>query len=159
MTVLRVNTAEEHAFPRYRNAYGAAGQRGGMPSPASPQVQSWARGLEAASGRQRSVIAGTRAPMPVLSSRGIRQDALAVVVTVLLAVFLIVLIADVTALHSNDTQIVRLSSTIESLESGNEVLRNRLSTALRHPVLVRAALEDGEPIDEQVVFLSPAPEQ
>ena len=97
--------------------------------------------------------------MPVLSSRGIRQDALAVVVTVLLAVFLIVLIADVTALHSNDTQIVRLSSTIESLESGNEVLRNRLSTALRHPVLVRAALEDGEPIDEQVVFLSPAPEQ
>ena len=97
--------------------------------------------------------------MPVLSSRGIRQDALAVVVTVLLAVFLIVLIADVNTLHSNDKQILRLSSTIESLESGNEILRDQLSTALRHPVLVRAALEDGEPIDEQVVFLSPAPEQ
>ena len=97
--------------------------------------------------------------MPVLSSRGIRQDALAVVVTVLLAVFLIVLIADVTALHSNDKQIFRLNSTIESLESGNALLRDQLSTALRHPVLVRAALEDGEPINEQVVFLSPAPEQ
>ena len=97
--------------------------------------------------------------MPVFSARGVRQDVLAVVVAALLAVFLIVLIADVTALHSNDTQILRLSSTIESLESGNEILRDQLSTELRHPVLVRAALEDGEPIDEQVVFLSPAPEQ
>ena len=130
-----------------------------MPFPASPQVQSWARGLEVASGRQRSVIAGTRAPMPVLSARGIRQDALTVVMAVLLAVFLIVLIADVNALHSNDTQIVLLNSTIESLESGNALLRDQLSTALRHPVLVRAAAEDGEPTDERVVFLSPAPEQ
>ena len=97
--------------------------------------------------------------MPVFSARGVRQDVLAVVVAALLAVFLIVLVADVNALHGSDKQIVRLNSTIESLESGNEVLRNRLSTALRHPVLVRAALEDGEPIDEQVVFLSPAPEQ
>lgn len=159
MTVLRVNTAEEHAFPRSRNAYSAPGQRGGWSSPASPQVQSWARGLEAASGRRHSVIAGQRAPIPAISARGIRQDVLAVVITVLLAVFLIVLIADVNALHSNDKQIVRLNSTIEALESGNALLRDQLSTALRHQVLVRAAAEDGEPLNEQVVFLSPAPEQ
>lgn len=159
MTVLRVNTAEEHAFPRYRNAYGTSGQRGGWPSPASPQVQSWARGLEAASARRRTVIAGQRAPMPVFSARGVRQDVLAVVVAALLAVFLIVLVADVNALHGSDKQIVRLNSTIESLESGNALLRDQLSTALRHPVLVRAALEDGEPLNEQVVFLSPAPEE
>ena len=97
--------------------------------------------------------------MPVFSARGVRQDVLAVVVAALLAVFLIVLVADVNALHGSDKQIVRLNSTIESLESGNALLRDQLSTALRHPVLVRAALEDGEPLNEQVVFLSPAPEQ
>ena len=148
MTVLRANTADGHAYARLR------------PSPSSPQVQSWARGLEAASGRQRPVITEKWVPAPAVSARGVRRDVLAAVAAVLLAVFLVILIADVNALQSGGSEIGRLSRTIDALESGNAQLRQQVSAAMRHPVLLRkAAEESGETLNEQVVFLSPAPQE
>ena len=146
--------SDEHALPRRRNAFFSP--RGSFPVPVSPQTQSWTRSLEINAGRRRDVIAEKRKPMPPFSSEGIRWDVLIVALTLVLALFLAILAADVDALFAHGGRIGELNAGIASLETNNSSLREALSGAHSLAGSYRISkAEDGEP--ERIVVLSPAP--
>ncbi len=119
----------------------------------SPQVQSWARGLEISSARRHEVVTKD-ADLP-------RRELPTVLLSLLLALFLLVLILDVNAIHTGGENIDRLNAGIASLESSNALLRSELTAAMNHPVLRRKA-EEAEPGSERIVILSaeqPQPEE
>ena len=150
MTVLRVNTTDEHVFPRQRNASPASGGRGYCPA-----AQGWARGLERRSARQRDVIPEKRRPLPAFSREGIRRDFLTVALSLILILFLCILATDLSAMFTGGTRIGRLSVGISSLEESNSLLRQELSRAESRAFSARRS--DAEP--GRTVILSPAPEE
>ena len=112
--------------------------------------------MEISCGRQRGVIAEKRSSLPAFSAKGIRWDVLTVALSLILLLFVCILAADVEALFAGGNRIGKLSAGIRSLEGSNSILREELSVALNHPVL-RNKSESGEPLNETVVVLSPAP--
>ena len=158
MTVLRVNPTEEYAAPR--RGYGFAGysRQGAQSVPASRQVQSWTRGMEAAASGWRNVIDEKRQSLPRFSAEGIRWDVLVVALSLVLVLFVSILAADVGELFAGGERIGRLSDGIRSLEGSNSILRAELSVALNHPVL-RSKAEGAETVNETIVVLSPAPQE
>lgn len=115
---------------------------------ASPQLQSWARGLEISSSRRHEVIAkGSALP---------RRGMPTVFLSLLLALLLVVLIADISAVRTGGENIRKLTAGIESLESSNALLRSELSVAMNHPVLRRKA-EEAKAANERLVILSAEP--
>ena len=156
MTVLRVNTTDIHAGPRPQNGYAGVHGRGGFADPASPQIQSWARGMEIRSVKQHHVIAEKKHPLPVFSSEGIRWDVLVIAVSLILLLFVSVLAIDVNALYAGSGRISGLSAGIASLEQSNILLREELSRERAARTFIRKPSNE-EP--ERVVVLSPAPEE
>ena len=156
MTVLRMNTTENSAYPRCPHPFGIPGQREGFAVPASPQTRTWTRDVRPGRGRRRSVIAEKTQPLPMFSAEGIRWDVLIVALTLVLALFLAILAADVDALFAHGGRIGELNAGIASLETNNSSLREALSGAQYLAGTYRLSkAEDGEP--ERVVVLSPAP--
>ena len=156
MTVLRVNTTDIHAGPRPQNGYAGVRGRGGFADPASPQIQSWARGMEIRSVKQRHVIAEKKHPLPVFSTEGIRWDVLIIAFSLILLLFAGILVSDVSALYAGRSRISRLSTGIASLEQSNILLREELSREKAARTFIRKA---GNEEPERVVILSPAPEE
>ena len=155
MTVLRLNTAEDSAYPRCPHPFGIPGQRGGLVVPASPQTRTWTRDTNSR-GQQRSVIAEKTKPLPMFSAEGIRWDALAVALTLVLLLFLAILAADVDDLFVHGGRIGELNAGIASLETNNSSLREAISGAQNLAGTYRLSKADeGEP--ERIVILSPAP--
>ena len=128
------------------------------PMYASPQVQSWARGLEIHTGRQRRVISEQRTTLPLFSARGVRWDVLIVALTLIALLFLGILCADLGALFSGGDRIGKLSDGIASLESSNSLLREQLSLAMLHPVLLSKAESMNPDLSELPVILATIPE-
>ena len=155
MTVLRVNTTDIHAFPRLRNTSGNYRRRGGVSVPVSPQIQSWAKGMEVRSVKHRSVITEKKHPLPVFSSDGIRWDVLVISLSLILVLFVSILVSDMSALYAGGDRISQLSTGIASLEQSNSILRDEISRTRYYPSGTRNA-EDGEP--EKIVIISPEPE-
>lgn len=156
MTVVRANTAEYTASPRCPHPFGIPGQREGFAVPASPQTRTWTRDARSGRGKRRSVIAEKTQPLPMFSAEGIRWDVLIVALTLVLALFLAILAADVDALFAHGGRIGELNAGIASLETNNSSLREALSGAhsLAGSYKISKA-EDGE--SERIVVLSPAP--
>ena len=119
MTVVRANTAEYTASPRCPHPFGIPGQREGFAVPASPQTRTWTRDVRPGRGRRRSVIAEKTQPLPMFSAEGIRWDVLAIALTLVLALFITVLAADVDALFAHGGRIGELNAGIASLETNN----------------------------------------
>ena len=125
---------------RYMNSIDSGGrphQKGAVQ--ASRQMQDWTRGMEISCSRQRSVIDEKRTVLPAFSAQGIRRDVLAAALALLLILFAGILCADLEALYAGGERIGKLSAGIASLEDTNALLRDRLSVAMSHPVLVRQA--------------------
>ena len=101
------------------------------------QVQDWTRGLDACSRGRRSVIMEKTEVLPVISSSGIRWDALLIALVLVLLLFFSVLCSDLSALSAGGQRIGQLSDGIASLEDSNAFLQNQLDLFLRNPVLVR----------------------
>lgn len=155
MTVLRMNTTENSAYPRCPHPFGIPGQRGGLVVPVSPQTRTWTRETRNR-GKRRSVIAEKTQPLPMFSSEGIRWDVLAVALTLIVALLLAILVSDVDALNAHGSRIGELNAGIASLEINNSSLREAISGAQYLAGTYRLSkAEDGEP--ERVVVLSPAP--
>ena len=129
--------------------YSSSGLRQPQAGTASRQVQDWSRGLERHTGRQREVIDEKRIGLPAFTAESVLRGIL----TAVLILLVIVLLADLAAVHDSGDRIGRLSAGIESLEGTNSTLRQKLSLALNHPVLRRKA-EGAEPANERTVILS-----
>ena len=132
--------------------YAASGRRKKPDASPFPQTLNWTSGGRSRSDGRRDVITEKRQPLPALSAEGIRWDVLAVTLTLVMAVFLFVLILDVSALFAGNDRIGRLSAGIASLESSNSILQEELSWARSD---LSADRKDGEPV--LTVVLSPAP--
>ena len=92
----------------------------------------------------------------MFSSEGIRRDALAVALALMLVLFLAVLISDVNALFDHGSRIGVLNAGIASLEKNNSFLREAISGAQDLAGTYRISRAgDGEP--ERIVILSPLP--
>lgn len=92
----------------------------------------------------------------MFSAEGIRWDVLAIALTLVLALFITVLAADVDALFAHGGRIGELNAGIASLETNNSSLREALSGAHSLAGSYRISkAEDGE--SERIVVLSPAP--
>ena len=156
MTVLRVDTTDIHAGPRPQNSYAGIRGRGGFADPASPQIQSWARGMEIRSVKRRHVIAEKKHPLPVFSSEGIRWDMLIIAFSLILLLFAGILVSDVSALYAGSSRISGLSTGIASLEQSNIQLREELSREQAARTFVRKTEDEGP---GRIVILSPAPEE
>ena len=92
----------------------------------------------------------------MFSAEGIRWDVLIVALTLVLALFLAILAADVDALFAHGGRIGELNAGIASLETNNSSLREALSGAHSLAGSYRISkAEDGE--SERIVVLSPAP--
>ena len=154
MTVLRMNTTENSAYPRCPHPFGIPGQRGGLVVPVSPQTRTWTRETRGR-GKQRSVIAEKTHPLPMFSAEGIRQNMPAVVLVLVLVLFLAVLVSDVNALFDHGSRIGELNAGIASLETNNSSLREAISGAEYLAGTYRISKAGEEP--ERVVVLSPAP--
>ena len=154
MTVLRMNTTDIHASPRLWNESAQSRRRAGFAVPASPQIQSWARGMEVRAVRHRSVIAEKRHPLPVFSSEGIRWDVLMVALSLILLLLIGILVSDVSALYAGDDRISRLSTGIASLERSNSILRDEISRTQFVPAKTRNAESEES---ERIVIPSPEP--
>ena len=155
MTVLRMNTTENSAYPRCPHPFGIPGQREGFAVPASPQTRAWTREAKARRGKRRSVIAEKTRPLPMFSAEGIRRDVLAVALVLVLVLFLAVLVSDVNALFDHGSRIGELNAGIASLETNNSSLREAISGAEYLAGTYRISKAGEEP--ERVVVLSPAP--
>ena len=155
MTVLRINTAEDSAYPRCPHPFGIPGQRGGLAVPSSPQTRAWTRNVKYGRGKRRSVVAEKTRPLPMFSAEGIRWDVLAVALTLVLALFLAVLAADVDALNTHGSRIGELNAGIASLKTNNSSLREAISGAQNLAGTYRISKAEEEP--ERIVVLSPAP--
>ena len=108
---------------------------------------------------RRRVIAEKRRPLRPVSVEGVRWDVLVITLGLALLVFLGVLFSDAEALLTGGERIGSLQAGIESLESTNFSLREKLSIARSHPVLVQKSLEKAQAEEpERVVLLSPPPE-
>ena len=149
MTVLRMPAYPEYTTPRKGSAFRARRQGAQF-----RQVQDWTRSIPARPAR-RAVIAERNPVTPSFSARSNRQDALTAVLVLLLVLFLVVIIADVSALCAGGERIGRLSSGIASLEQSNNLLREEIARAQSEPFIFQRA-DNGEP--ERVVILSPAPQ-
>ena len=102
------------------------------------------------------MIAEKTQPLPMFSAEGIRWDVLAIALTLVLALFITVLAADVDALFAHGGRIGELNAGIASLETNNSSLREALAGAHSLAGSYRISkAEDGEP--ERIVVLSPAP--
>lgn len=143
MSVLRMDPPDEYAV---------SGRRKQTEDPLSPQIQSWANGIEHRNVKRHNVIPEKKLPLPAVSAEGIRWDVLAVTLTLIVAAFLIVLISDVSALSAGNDRIGRLSAGIASLESSNSILREEISWARTD---LSANQKEGDPV--RTVILSPAP--
>ena len=75
----------------------------------------------------------------MFSAEGIRWDVLAIALTLVLALFITVLAADVDALFAHGGRIGELNAGIASLETNNSSLREALSGYVRFPVLTLVA--------------------
>ena len=156
MTILRMNTAEDSAYPRCPHPFGIPGQRGGLVVPSSPQTRAWTRDIKSRRGKRRSVVAEKTHPLPMFSAEGIRWDVLAVALTLVVALLLAILVSDVDALNAHGSRIGELNAGIASLETNNSFLREAISGAQSLAGTYRLSKADeGEP--ERVVVLSPAP--
>lgn len=155
MTVLRMNTADNSAYPRCPHPFGIPGQREGFAVPASPQTRAWTREVKSGREKRRGVIAEKKQPLPMFSAEGIRWDVLAVALALVLVLFLAVLISDVNALYTHGDRIGSLNAGIASLEINNSSLREAISGAHSLAGTYVRSGADSEP--ERVVVLSPAP--
>lgn len=149
MTVLHVNATDKHISSRRRSASAVPGRRAVYYIPRR-QVQDWTRGLENHTGRRRSVIAEKRIGLPAFSAESLLRGVLAAVLILLV----IILLADLAAVHAGGSRIGRLSAGISSLEESNSLLRQEISRT-GGGALARLQADE-EP--ERVVVLSPAPE-
>ena len=129
MTVLRVNTTDEQAFPRRRNPSEDPGRRGLYCAPPCRQVQCWPEGMAQRTVRRRDVVREKRRPLKPFSSEGVRRDVIFVTLSLLLVLFLCVLAADISAVMAGSSRIGRLNVSISSLEESNSLLRQELSRA------------------------------
>lgn len=99
--------------------------------------------------RMRNVVTEKRRPRP-------RPAALVVALLLVLIFFGSILLADLSSVYAYTTTVNDLAAGINSLESSNRLLREELSAAMNHPVLLRQA-EDAEPVTRTVISLSVEP--
>ena len=152
-----MNSSHDHVLTPRNSAFPAAGRTGARSVSASRQVQDWTRNLGAGSGGWDRVITEDRTALPAFSSRGIRWDILTGTLALLLLLFVGVLFADLENLRAGSERVGKLSAGIEALEDSNARLGERLSVAMRHPVLNRKAEEEAVEYST-VVFLTDIPE-
>ena len=129
---------------------------GGRQYAASRQVQYWTRNMQPRSGSRRDVISRRPSFLPAFSSKGVRWDALVVIVSLLLVLLTGILLSDIGAIRAGGDRIGYLSAGIVSLEGSNNMLQSELSMAMRHPVLQRRN-ELSEAGEDTVITISAAP--
>ena len=158
MTVLRLKSSDGYVSSRLGGGFATPRRQSAWPVPASRQIQDWTRGMEISSTRRRSVISERRTALPVFSAKGIRWDALTAALLLILLLFVGILLADMGALFAGGERIGKLSAGITSLEDSNSLLRQELTRAMNHPVLLSNA-ENMVQINETIVISSIIPEE
>ena len=137
MAVRRVNSIQAYTLPQQEGMFPVVRRQPPAGSYTACQVQDWTRGLSACSRGRRSVIMEKAQVLPVISSSGIRWDALLVALALVLLLFFSILFSDLSALSAGGRRVGQLSDGIASLEDSNAFLQSQLDIFLRNPVLDR----------------------
>ena len=118
------------------------------------QVRNWAGRTDSGAGCYRDVITDVTA----VRKKGIRRSMPAIILALTLILFISILLSDLCSVNAASAQARALSSSIASLESSNNLLRNELSIALNHPVL-RNQADLAEPEITTLIRLTAGPAQ
>ena len=129
MTVLQIRPSDEVAHSRPGPFFSGSGRQ--IPHCSYRQVQDWTEKLNTGADRQRPVIT-ERSSRP---GRNLRRDLPMMILVTALALFLAILLSDISTVSAVSAETRQLTSTIASLENSNSMLRSELSIALSHPVL------------------------
>ena len=132
MTVLQIRPSDEAAHSRPGPFFPGSGRQ--IPHCSYRQVQDWTEKFSTGTGRQRPVIT-ERCGRPGRNS--LHRDLPMIILVTALALFLAILLSDISTVSAVSAETRQLTSTIASLENSNSLLRSELSIALSHPVLLR----------------------
>ena len=129
MTVLQIRPSDEVAHSRPGPFFPGSGRQ--IPHCSYRQVQDWTEKLNTGADRQRPVIT----ERSIRPGRNLRRDLPMMILVTALALFLAILLSDISTVSAVSAETRQLTSTIASLENSNSMLRSELSIALSHPVL------------------------